>query len=82
MSHGELKQQVIETSLRLIDESEHGEVSGEDVAHELGMDPKTPELYDAFRVANDQGSLSCEFPGRDAVALLRPASVVHERLDP
>ena len=62
-SHGDLKQQVIATALRLIDESEHGQIEGADVAQALGIDPSDSALYSAFREACDQGYLRCDFPG-------------------
>ena len=65
-----LKQQVIETSLRLIGESKDGQASGDDVAHELGVDLQDgsaySSLYKAFRAASDEGQLGCSFPGGHA----------------
>jgi hypothetical protein len=65
--HGQLKERAIATSLRLIDESQHGETSGEDVARALGLDlgdqPKVMQLYHALFAAKDEGLLRCDFPG-------------------
>jgi hypothetical protein len=63
VSHGQLKQDVIATSYRLIDESERGETSGEAVAHELDVDPNDSGIYHAFFAARDEGYLRCDFPG-------------------
>jgi hypothetical protein len=68
MAHGELRDQIITTAFRLIEQSEHGQVDGEDVVRELGLDVKAGEagygsLYSAFRSACDEGYLRCEFPG-------------------
>jgi hypothetical protein len=62
-THSDMKQQVIDTSLRLIDESERGQIEGSEVAEDLGMDPEDSALYNAFREACDQGYLRCDFPG-------------------
>jgi hypothetical protein len=65
-THGELREQVIKTSLSMIDESRHGETTGEDVARELGIDITDNEarsaLYDTFFAVKDT-YLDCSFPG-------------------
>lgn len=62
-THAELKEQVIQTSLRLIDQSSHGQIQGEDVAVELGIDPNDAMLHSAFHAACDHGDLLCDFSG-------------------
>jgi hypothetical protein len=74
-THSDLKQQVIDTSLRLIDESEHGQIEGSDVAEELGMDPEGSALYNAFGEACDQGLPALRLPRRDADTTYDQASV-------
>jgi hypothetical protein len=71
MNHGELTQAVVTTSLRLIDQGHDGETTGEAVARELGYDPDSTEIYNAFRAGQDQGLLRCYFGGGMAL----PASV-------
>ena len=65
--HAELKREVIETSLQLIDESERGEITGEQLVQALGIDLNDREavmqLYHALFAAKDEGSLRCDFPG-------------------
>ncbi len=62
-THGVLRQQVLDASLVLIDQSPHGEVSGEDVANYVGINPSDPQLYHVFKAVDEQGYLRCDFSG-------------------
>ena len=67
ITHGDLKRNAIETSYRLIDESQHGEITGERLVQALGIDPNdrkaVMQLYHALFAAKEEGSLRCDFPG-------------------
>jgi hypothetical protein len=56
--NADLTQQVIETSLRLINASRSGDIDGQDVASELGHDGSDVELYYCFREAVRRGELT------------------------
>jgi hypothetical protein len=67
LGHAEVKREAIETSYRLIDESERGETTGEQLVQALGIDPNdrkaVMQLYHALFAAKDEGSLRCDFRG-------------------
>jgi hypothetical protein len=67
VGHAELKRDAIETSYRLIDESQRGEITREQLVQALGIDPNdrkaVMQLYHALFAAKDEGSIRCDFPG-------------------
>ncbi len=66
-THGVLRQEILDASLALIDNSPHGEVSGADVARHIGISlndqASSARLYHAFKAVHDSGYLRCYFPG-------------------
>lgn len=61
MPDADLTEQVIEVSLRLINESRSGDIEGQDVAREI--DRPSIDLYWAFQEAKRRGVLEMYFPG-------------------
>jgi hypothetical protein len=60
MPDEELIQRVVNAARRLAQGSPSGEISGEEVAQALRIDPGDSALYDALRVAERRGRLDCE----------------------
>jgi hypothetical protein len=63
MPDADFEREVVETSIRLIMESPHGQIEGVDVARELGREDDDTELYYAFQEAKNRGQLDIYFPG-------------------
>jgi len=60
MADEQLHEKIIETARRLADDSPTDDVSGEELASELGLDAGDPTLREALKAGADRGDLACQ----------------------
>ena len=56
----QLQEQIIETARRMAEESPTDQVSGEDIAREVGVEPNNPAVHEALKVGSERGELACQ----------------------
>ena len=60
MTDEQLQERIIETATRLSGDSPSGDVTGEAIAQECGLEPTDAAVYDALKAASDRGELACQ----------------------
>ncbi len=60
MADEQLQEKIIETAVRMAEESPTDDVAGEEIARELGREPDDPAVHEALRVGSERGDLACQ----------------------
>ncbi len=60
MTDEQLQEQIIETAIRMSGDSPSGDVDGEDIARECGLEPSDPAVYEALQAASERAELACQ----------------------
>lgn len=56
----ELHEQIIETARRMVEDSPQDQVSGEEIAREVGVEPDNPSLHQALTLGAERGEIACQ----------------------
>ena len=56
----ELQEKIIETAIRMTEKSPTDQVSGEDIAREVGLGPDDPTMHQALKLGSERGDLACQ----------------------
>ncbi len=60
MTDEQLQERIIETATRMSGDSPSGDVSGEAIAQECGLEPTDAAVRDALKAASERGELACQ----------------------
>ncbi len=56
----QLQEKIIETACRMAEKSDTDQVSGEDIAREVGLAPDDRAMHQALKVGSERGVLACQ----------------------
>ena len=56
----QLQEQIIETARRMAEDSPTEDVSGEEIAREVGLERDNPAVQEALKLGSERGELACQ----------------------
>lgn len=54
------QEEIIETAVRMVEKNPNDQLSGEEIAREIGLEPDNPAVHEALKAGSERGVLACQ----------------------